>query len=77
MINLQVNIYKVLFIHSLINLIFILETSNGVESLHYHIYKSCGLIGRPKRFGILEGLRKLFLYCNDIERTYLLALGIL
>lgn len=54
----------------------IIETSNAVESLHSHLYRACGIIKGSKRLGIMEGLRKLFLYFQDIQRTYFLALGI-
>ena len=54
-----------------------LETSNGVESLHFQMYRACGLQSKGKRLGILEGIRKLYLYCQDLERIYELALRII
>ena len=33
------------------------------------MYLACGLKKGSKRFGILEGLRNLYNYCQDIERT--------
>lgn len=54
-----------------------LETSNRVESLHFQMYRACGLQSKGKRLGILEGIRKLYLYCQDLERTYELALRII
>ena len=50
-------------------------TSNAVESLHQHMYLGCGLRKGGAKFQTLEGLRRLFDYCHDFERTYQLALS--
>ena len=44
------------------------ETSNAVESLHFHMYQSPQL-QKGGRFRILEGLRKAYAYYGDLERT--------
>ena len=57
-------IFKVKFLTNII-----LETSNAVESLHSHMYLAYSLKKGSKRFSILEGLRNLYNYYQDIEQT--------
>ena len=72
MTKLPLSIYKVFFE---LSCMLILETSNAVESLHSRIYSGCDITKGSQRFGIMEGLQRLFLYCDNVRRSYILALG--